>query len=1735
MLASKSAAPLLRLARLAPRPRTGAIAGGVVGGFLAAALAVVVCQRWRHRTSKDLRRRRESYAELVNSQLDAPLIFGQHSDETSGVVYAARASKSLKASGSQGSLCRDLGTAFISTSEQATTFSAGALVEATKDFDSASQIAEGSYGTIYRGTLPKPDGREAAIKVLKLERMQKDAEGGDGAFSGQAQFEMEAEVLGKYRHPNIVALLGTGTVRLTDGGALNPCLVYEFMPGQSLNVRLRPEPGQTTAPYLTAPERLVVASDIARGLSFLHSICRPPIIHQDIKSDNILLGPAGINGTTVVAKIADFGTARMAPALGVGTGRQQGAQRSAALMASATHHSTCHVVGTGPYMPPEYMQMGHVSPKTDTYAYGVVLLELLSGLPAADPVTRQTLANTMGAVVEDPKRLLKGALDARAGKWDSKASRALPSAGVLVTAAGPVTGDSIECRTYHAHAAAAEGAVHCPHAAFESTEFCISPQCVAYCDAFEASCTGLAPGYASRTACLSACSRFPATGAAVTTAGPVTGDSVECRTYHARAAASEGAVHCGHAFAQSTEFCRGAAEAAQAPAAPAAEGAGAGAGAAAAAERDGYVSLGTGAGAAPLQLKWSVAADNSSVAYEIRVARLGWLAFGLCGPDNTMIGSEVALARPASVGAETVLEHVITGRSRGLVLPVPAAQRRIVLGSLTQGGGATTLRYTKLLRPAPPNSGMMPPEVIDAAPSTFCYAYGTSNIFGYHGPAFRGVASIRITSTYDARAARVEEVDASSGEETLLEAHATLMVIAYAILLPSGACAAHFCRVMRQETWWYKLHRSLQCLGLMVALAGFGCIIAVFERRDSGHFYLPHHKLGLSVMVLSALQPLNAVLRPPKDVPRVLWTVLHKGCGYTILALGITNCALGLDLDTTQGFPELRGQTRTFFFLGVGSVALSAVIMLVLSHAVDQDEVQAAIVLGYDNPMLARTLTGLAGAGVGGRNSLSARLDSRHDGVLGYLLFKCPKFLDLVQDYVRSKAYAVGLLIFIFFQAIAMVESVATASISTLPQNATGSTGSSLGTRSRAYGYAEHIVVLTTCSLPLFLGNSRHHTQMWAITSFVVIPASIGGSVVVSSYIGFEFGSWSLAQFAALGLAVCVASAYLLLRYSGVTVLDRGAKEEGERRRKYVTRLLRGVRRMAKGSGSGSGTKRGAPKRTAKPTVSLLSTTGRMQHACTLALQHARDAFVVDAAACRPYPLRFLIAQSLSLLIVLKLGSFMLQPTGGRALFDSVVASILLRPRDSLLLAASMNRELTAQTQPLADMCQPASLASQSAFSSQGSSSQFTGSFLQAQGGIKAICEWRFGGVTGAVIKDGVLSTEPAVSFEVAAATFDSLATSLTSVYPVAMCAAVVCGVANIVLSFPRYQRTLLALRSGKIPLWDAEIENNGPVAAPACDFVGVQFSTAVASLVSSFMLFEFVGICFDWEPFRSLLSSVFVRLLPVLVTAVVIYFIKRAWINPVLARRGSVVEREAFIAWDFFMLFYGVVEGVLKSFVRFVMSLGISTVFLARTDVALFPGDLWEYDVGYYSYLAVVRQAEMHTNPVLHEAVAVLLRLCAPSSKNPAAQRPAPSARGGKIGGVGGGTGAAAAAVQQAAAARARSRWLLAVTLINNPALRSCRKSVVVEAARSQRVLISGLAKDASAHQDSWVRARIKHTLAQRRQRAATSAMPEAHASALGAGDTTAQLAQQLDRTADSHSNAKPGTQTEWGEEVLL
>jgi serine/threonine protein kinase len=138
---------------------------------------------------------------------------------------------------------------------------------------------------------------------------------------------------------------------------------------------------------------------VARGLRYLHVDATPPIIHQDVKSDNILLNM--IDGV-LVAKLADFGTARYAPKL---------------LVTDISKIGTKNVIGTTPYMPMEYLQSGHVSEKTDTYAFGVVLCELLTG---EGPVSadREMLQSKMYVALANAKRNLPPLLDARLGGSD---------------------------------------------------------------------------------------------------------------------------------------------------------------------------------------------------------------------------------------------------------------------------------------------------------------------------------------------------------------------------------------------------------------------------------------------------------------------------------------------------------------------------------------------------------------------------------------------------------------------------------------------------------------------------------------------------------------------------------------------------------------------------------------------------------------------------------------------------------------------------------------------------------------------------------------------------------------------------------------------------------------------------------------------------------------------------------------------------------------------------------------------------------------------------------------------------------------------------------------------------------------------------------------------------------------------------------------------------------------------
>ncbi|KAL8034817.1 hypothetical protein ABFS82_12G054300 [Erythranthe guttata] len=147
--------------------------------------------------------------------------------------------------------------------------------------------------------------------------------------------------------------------------------------------------------------RLKISIGAARGLAFLHT-SEKQIIYRDFKASNILLDGS------YNAKISDFGLAKLGPSGG-------------------DSHVTTRVMGTYGYAAPEYIATGHLYVKSDVYGFGVVLLEMLTGLRALDttrPSNRHNLVEWVKPFLSQ-KRRLKTIMDARIqGQYSTKASLA---------------------------------------------------------------------------------------------------------------------------------------------------------------------------------------------------------------------------------------------------------------------------------------------------------------------------------------------------------------------------------------------------------------------------------------------------------------------------------------------------------------------------------------------------------------------------------------------------------------------------------------------------------------------------------------------------------------------------------------------------------------------------------------------------------------------------------------------------------------------------------------------------------------------------------------------------------------------------------------------------------------------------------------------------------------------------------------------------------------------------------------------------------------------------------------------------------------------------------------------------------------------------------------------------------------------------------------------------------------
>ena len=224
-------------------------------------------------------------------------------------------------------------------------------------YEILAPIGAGGMGEVYRAKDSKLD-RDVAVKVLP----ESVAENPDML----ARFEREAKAVAALSHPNILAIFDYGH---HDGVAY---AVMELLSGQTLRDRLDSGP-------LSQKQVVDFAMQVARGLSAAHE---RGIVHRDLKPENLFVTKDGH------VKILDFGLAKRAE------DSEEKEQTSAPTQSRGTEPGT--VMGTMGYMSPEQVRGREVDHRSDIFAFGTILYEMLSGRKA---FKRDTVADTMSAIL----------------------------------------------------------------------------------------------------------------------------------------------------------------------------------------------------------------------------------------------------------------------------------------------------------------------------------------------------------------------------------------------------------------------------------------------------------------------------------------------------------------------------------------------------------------------------------------------------------------------------------------------------------------------------------------------------------------------------------------------------------------------------------------------------------------------------------------------------------------------------------------------------------------------------------------------------------------------------------------------------------------------------------------------------------------------------------------------------------------------------------------------------------------------------------------------------------------------------------------------------------------------------------------------------------------------------------------------------------------------------------------
>ena len=284
---------------------------------------------------------------------------------------------------------------------------------------------------------------------------------------------------------------------------------------------------------------------------------------------------------------------------------------------------------------------------------------------------------------------------------------------------------------------------------------------------------------------------------------------------------------------------------------------------------------------------WSVhwVLDGSGGA---RMAAVGARTAGYVGvgfsSDGAMVGSDAVIGWCGEGGASVVGAYYLGGKGPSSVTPTSTFSVSDTSAECVDG--ATTIAFTI-------DAATAPPLLSTDSPTKFVWALSDTKGISFHGRS--GTLQLSLVS---GGAASVSRPFAVYRWQLI---HGVLMFASWGIILPIGGLVPRLLRrTLSRNGRWFRLHRGLQVGGLLISIAGLSIALS---RPEFGTLNTLHGYLGLGVMVLGVLQPVNAYFRPHppkaddvKSCGRLLWELLHKLSGWVALGFAIVTIFLGFPL-----------------------------------------------------------------------------------------------------------------------------------------------------------------------------------------------------------------------------------------------------------------------------------------------------------------------------------------------------------------------------------------------------------------------------------------------------------------------------------------------------------------------------------------------------------------------------------------------------------------------------------------------------------------------------------------------------------------------------------------------------------------------------------------------------------------------------------------------------------------------